>query len=67
MSIKARLERLEKHLGKQVLIVITEGESDRDALTRWCAETGNEWPLNVLLVITGVNDAGNHYKINKTH
>ena len=58
MSMKARLERLEKHLGKQVLIVITEGESDRDALTRWCAVTGNEWPLNVLFVITGVNNAG---------
>ena len=56
MSMKARLERLEKHLGKQVLIVIAEGESDRDALTRWCAETGNDWPLNVLFVITGVND-----------
>jgi hypothetical protein len=58
MSMKARLERLEMHLGKQVLIVITEGESDRDALTRWCAETGNDWPLNVLFVITGVNNAG---------
>ena len=60
MSIKARLERLEKHLGKQVLIVITEGESDIEALIRWCAETGNEWPLNVLFVITGVNDAGDY-------
>ena len=59
MSMKARLERLEKHLGKQLLIVITEGESDRDALTRWCAETGNEWPLNVLFVITGVVSADN--------
>ena len=58
MSMKARLERLEKHLGKQVLIVITEGESDRDALERWCAQTGNDWPLNVLFVITGINNAG---------
>ena len=58
MSMKARLERLEKHLGKQVLIVITEGESDRDALERWSAQTGNDWPLNVLFVITGVNNAG---------
>ena len=60
MSMRARLERLEKHLGKQVLIVITEGESDIEALIRWCAETGNEWPLNVLFVITGVNDAGDY-------
>ncbi len=60
MNMRARLERLEKHLGKQVLIVITEGESDIEALIRWCAETGNEWPLNVLFVITGVNDAGDY-------
>ena len=29
-----------------------------EALTRWCAETGNDWSLNVLFVITGVNNAG---------
>lgn len=58
MSIKSRLEKIEKQRGELVLIVVGSIEAKEHALQLWRDEHQQLAPERILFVITGIDRIG---------